>query len=270
MTIDNGFSFDGRHTLADMGLIYVPAGTRPLIAPRRVVSYTIAGMSGTRAYGDASVADVCTETGVLYSAGDLRSETEARALWRRVAAWLTVGRRQLIRDSEPDLYVIAEAMQLHMSEYGWLDGGLQVTWQWQPYHWQRTQTMLAGAELTAAVPTMARWVTMDTGRPAPVTVQVAVTGADALTGLDVTVGSKRATLTGLELAAGDALEISMEDPIGATITAADGSLSSALPCMVRLEELLIPAAGTGVSVTATFAGDGGVAQVRLMARGCWE
>ena len=270
MTIDNNFTFDGRHCLSDMGLIYVPAPTRNLIAPRRVVSYAVGGQSGTVAFGDASVADEYQITGVLYSAGDLRSETEARALWRRVAAWLTVGRRQLIWDSEPERYIIAEVVQLPMSEYGWLDGGLQVTWLCQPYSWERHLQIAAQTELTVEYPTMAAQLHMETGRPAPVTVQVDVTGTAALTGLEIIVGGKRVSLTGMELVGGVELEITMEHPIGATVTWLDGSQSSALPYMEKLEELQIPSGGADASVTATFAGDGGAAVVRIAARGCWE
>lgn len=269
MMIDNNFSFAGRHCLTDMGLIYVPTATRPIIAPRSVVSYTIGGMSGTQAYGDESIAEAYQETGVLYSAGDLRSETEARELWRRVAAWLTIGRRQLIWDSEPDYYIMAEATQLHMSEYGWLDGGLQVTWLCQPYHWERHLQVLAQAELTTAAPAMTAQLHAETGRPAPVTVSVDVTGTALLTGLEVSVGSKRVSLSKMALAGGETLEISMEHPIGATITHLDGNVESALPCMTRLDVLEIPADGVAASATAAFSG-AGQAIVRLSARGCWE
>lgn len=270
MIIDNNFSFDGRHCLSDMGLIYVPAPTRNLIAPRRVVSYAVGGVSGRVAYGDDSVADEYQTTGVLYAAGDLRSETEARALWRRVAAWLTVGRRQLIWDSEPDRYIIAEAVQLTMSEYGWLDGGLQVTWLCQPYSWERHLQIAAQAELTTDYPAMVAQLHVETGRPAPVTVQVDVTGTAALTALEIVVGGKRVSLAGMELVGGVELEITMEHPIGATVTWLDGRQSSALPHMEQMEELQIPSDGAETSATATFAGDGGAAVVRIAARGCWE
>lgn len=270
MILDNNFTFDGQHCLSDMGLIYVPAATRSIIAPRKVVSYSIAGMSGTQAYGDASVAEAYTETGVLYSAGDLRSETEARALWRKVAAWLTVGRRHLIWDSEPGCYIVAEATQLHMSEYGWLDGGLQVTWLCQPYHWDCYPQLLLQTELTTAYPSVTAQLQADTGLPAPVTLAAKVTGTAALTGLEICIGGKYARLAGMELAAGTVLEITMDYPIGATITAPDGTQISALGYMVLLEELLIPATGAVASVSATYTGDGGASSVWLTAHGCWE
>lgn len=267
--IDNNFTFDGLHCLADFGAIYVPSQTRPLIAPRSVVSYAIGGMSGTQAYGDASVAEAYSETGVFYPAGDLPSETEARAFWRRIAAWLTVGRRELIRDSEPERYVIAEVAQLQLGEYGWLDGGLQVTWLIQPYHWDRREQLHA-LTLTSAAPEASAALRVDTGRPAPVTATAAVLGDAPLTALEILVGGKRVRLSGMEIQPGEQLRITTAAPIGAVIIAADGSIRDAMPCMEELEALEIPSGGADGSASAAFGSAGGRAEISIAARGCWE
>lgn len=269
MTIDNNFTFDGQHCLTDFGLIYVPSATRPAIAPRSVVSYTIDGMSGTQAYGDQHTAQAYQETGVLYSTGDLRSETEARALWRRVAAWLCAGRRQLIWDSEPDRYVIAEVTQLQDGKFTWVESGLQVTWLCQPYHWDR-QLQATSVQLTGDAPAVTAALHVDTGLPAPMTITAAASGSANLTALEISMGGGRISLTGMAIAPGETLHVQMAYPIGATITAADGSTQSAMACMEQLDVLAVPAGGAEVTVTAAFDRDGGTATVVLAARGCWE
>lgn len=269
MTIDNNFSFDGLHCLSDFGLIYVPSKTRPMIAPRSVVSYTIDGMSGTQAYGDASVSEAYQETGVLYAAGDLPSETDARSLWRRVAAWLCAGRRQLVWDSEPERYITAEVTQLIGGEYEWVESGLQVTWLCQPYHWDR-RLQATSVQLTSDAPSAAVTLHVDTGRPAPMVITAAASGSANLTALEISANGKRVSLTGMTLAPGAELRVQMAYPIGATITAADGSTQSAMTYMGQLDVLEIPAGGAEVTVTVAFDGDGGVAAVALAARGCWE
>lgn len=269
MTIDNNFAFDGQHCLTDYGLIYVPSATRPTIAPRSVVSYTIDGMSGTQAYGDQHIAQTYTETGVLYYTGDLRSETEARALWRRIAAWLCAGRRQLIWDSEPDRYVIAEVSQLRDGKFAWVESGLQVTWLCQPYHWDR-QLQSTSVQLTSDTPSAAVTLHVETSQPAPMTITAAVDGSASLTALEISMSDKRVSLTGMAIAPGESLQVQMEYPIGATVTTADGSTQSAMACMEQLDVLAVPAGGAEVSVTASFDGDGGAVTVALAARGCWE
>lgn len=269
MTIDNNFSFDGQHCLADHGLIYVPAATRPIIAQRSVISYTIDGMSGTQAYGDQHTAQAYTETGVLYATGDLRSDTEARALWRRIAAWLCAGRRQLIWDSEPDRYIIAEVSQLQDGKFTWLENGLQVTWLCQPYHWDR-QLQSTSVQLTSETPSTSTVLHVDTGLPAPMTITAVVEGSANLTALELALGDKRISFAGMAIAPGGTLQIQMEYPIGATITAADGSTQSAMGCMTRLDELMIPAGGAEIIVSSAFDGDDGAAAVALSVRGCWE
>lgn len=270
MTIDNNFTFDDRHCLTDYGLIYVPAATRALIAPRSVVSYTIDGVSGTQAFGDDNTAQEYQETGVLYYVGDLPSDTEARALWRRIAAWLTAGRRQLTWDSEPDRYVVAEVQQLHQGKYGWLDGGLQVTWLIQPYTWDR-QLQKQQITLTSASPSGLSVLHVDTGRPTPLTITAVVGGSANLTELEILLGSKIVRLAGMSCKPGETLQIRMDQPIiGAEITDSAGGVVSAMQYMEALDFLEVSAGGAAVHVSAAFSSSGGSAEVTIAARGCWE
>ena len=269
MTIDNNFSFDGRHCLSDYGLIYVPSDTRPIIAPRAVVSYTVDGMSGTQAYGDQYVAEAYQETGVLYYTGRLDSETEARALWQRVAQWLGVGRRQLVWDCEPDHYIMAEIRQLHQGQYSWTDKALQVTWLCQPGRWDR-HLQVDTVQLTSDAPSVTVAIHADTGEPAPMTITAAIDGSAAVTALEISAGGKRVSLTGMAMAPGTELLVQMEHPIGAIVTNAVGSSTqSAMPFMEQLDVLEIPAGGADVTVKASFDGADGLAVVTLAVRGRW-
>ena len=271
--IYNNLNFDGQHCLADMGLIYVPASTKPIIAPQTVDSYIIGGTSGTIAYGDQHTATQYQRTGIFYPADDIANEREAQRLWRRVAQWLGVGRRKLIFDSEPDKYIIAEVQQMDNDEYGWIDGGLQVTWLCQPYHWAEQPD-----ELTLTLPGSASplkgmqsgWY-VETSLPAPVDAVVINQGAVTVTGINLTVNGKTVAFEGVELLQDERLEISMMTPIGAVIRAADGTVRSAMDCMTSFEALQTLGV-TSVTVAISYAEEveGGSALLKLMGHGCWR
>lgn len=271
--ICNNITFDGQHCLADMGLIYVPASTKPIVAPQRVYSYTIGGAPGTAAYGDQQTLTEYQMTGVFYPADDLAHEIEARRLWRRIAQWLGVGRRRLILDSEPDKYIIAEVLSMDNDEYGWIDGGLQVTWLCQPYHWA-----VKPDELEATLPpstsslgvTIRSWY-VETSLPAPVDAVVTNDGTIAITGVSIAVGPNTIAFEGMELLPGEQLEVSMMVPIGAVIVAADGAKRSAMEYATTFESLV----NGGVvsvdgNVTYAEAVEGGAASCKLKAHGCWR
>lgn len=131
--MENGFTFNGQHSLYDFGLIAIRAKKRTICASSDVVSYAISGMDGTLSYGDQRSADEYTETVNLYANHALPTQEAATRLWRQVVSWLMCGRRQLIWDSEPDKYAMAEVTGVVGEASGWVDEGLSVTFKVQPH-----------------------------------------------------------------------------------------------------------------------------------------
>ena len=271
--ICNNITFDGMHCLADMGLIYVPSGEKTIVAPQSVYSYMIAGAHGTASYGDQQTLMEYQQTGIFYPAQDVANEIEAQRLWRRIAQWLGVGRRQLILDSEPDKYIIAEVQSMNNDEYGWIDGGLKVTWLCQPCHWALKTTdldwMLAPSTSSLGVTTRSWYV--ETSLPAPVDAVITNDGSVTITGVMVEAGSRRISFEGMELLPGERLEASMMTPIGAVIVAEDGSKRSALEYAKVFEHLVNPGL-TSITGHVTYAEtvEGGAATMHLKAHGCWR
>lgn len=263
--IYNNITFDGYHCRDHMGLIYVPDKPEPIISPQRVYSYSIGGAPGTAAFADQHVMEEYNLSGTFYPARDIDNEVEARRLWRGIAQWLGVGRRKLVMDSEPDKYIVAEVQTMDNDEYGWIDGGLHVTWLCQPGHWVLHPDVL---ELTVAGSVSSEWY-VETSLPAPVDAVIINSGSVAITSASITVGGKRVVFEGMELLAGERLDIAMTTPIGASITAEDGATVSAMAYMTTFEQLLA-AGNVNVSCELSFAADGGSADFRLRGHGCWR
>lgn len=265
MKIDNGFSFDGRHCLSDFGLICVKDEERTLTAPAEVVAYTIGGIQGTKAFGEHRIMQAYPMTVTLYADREMGSETDLTQLWRRAIAWLTSGRKQLIWDSEPDVYAMAEATEITGSVKDWIEEGMQVTWLIQPeLHSIRPDRLSMNVQDNGWHDGILRINTCD---PAPVSVCVAPEGSARLSSINVSVDGKQVLLTGLEAVAGDAVRIEMQTPIGAEIIHADGSKENALPHALVFDRLT----GDGsTAVAVMLGGQSPAAQVTFEAWGVWH
>lgn len=271
--IYNNITFDGRHCREHMGLIYVPDKPEKIIAPQEVYSYRVGGVPGTVAYGDKQDAESYTLTGTFYPAMDVGDEAAVRRLWRAIAQWLGVGRRQLIMDSEPDKYIMAEVQQMDCDEYGWIEDGMKVTWLCQPFHWavkpRELELSITGVNVEAAA--VAEQWTVETSLLTPVSARLTNQAGVAITSAYIYVDDKRVSFAGMQLLPGERLDVMMAPPIGAVITAVDGSQRSAMEYMTAFEML---------EIKGTARVDGGVfyasssasseALLRLSARPCWR
>lgn len=269
----NNITFDGRHCREHMGLIYVPDKPEKIIAPQEVYSYRVGGVPGTVAYGDKQDAEPYTLTGTFYPAMDVGDEAAVRRLWRAIAQWLGVGRRQLIMDSEPDKYIIAEVQQMDCDEYGWVEDGLKVTWLCQPFHWavkpRELELSINGTKVEAATVTD-RW-TVETSLPTAVSARFTNNAAVAITSAFINVAGKQVSFSGMQLLPGECLEVVMTPPIGAVIIAADGSQRSAMEYMTAFEMLEIKdSAWISGSVIYASSSARGEVSLRLSARPCWR
>ena len=266
--MDNGFTFDGRHSLRDMGLIAIRDKKRVIAAGGSVVSYAIGGRQGTMAYGDQQTLQEYSRAVTLYDAGILGSETAATARWHQAVAWLTVGRRKLVWDDDPGLYVPAEVTEMVGDDSSWLEEGLRVTFRLQPLRRSMdrdtAETVIADGDSHAVA------LQAVSQLPAPVCADITVQGSQHLTGAEITLGSRAIVLRDMDAAPGDVVRISTEEPAGADILRGGKVLTSALPCAERFE-LLEGVGALSPVIRLSFAGASGAsASCVLSARGVWR
>lgn len=263
--MDNGFCFDGKHSLNDWGVIAIKDKKRTIAAPGEVLSYRVGGLQGTVAFKDQQNLREYNVPVKLYAERDLGSETAATQLWRQLAEWLMAGRRKLIWDSEPDKYLLAECTELVGDPSDWIEEGLKVTFKVQPglrsVQPDRLQMEIAGGDWHDGT------MYVDSGLPAPVELRVINTGVSAITGVCAVVGARGVRLEGLTLEAKDTLLISMEVPAGAEILHPDGTTENALPHALLFERL--EARGT-TAVSVKVEGGDARAEAVMTARGVWR
>lgn len=252
-----------------MGVIAIRDSKRIISSPCEVYSYAVGGMYGTVALGDRQKLQEYNQV-VRLCAGDfLGTQTIATARWRQLVAWLTVGRRRLVWDSEPDKYIMAEVTDITGDSTGWVEEGLKVTLKCQPvlrsvFPRVARASITDGAAHEIALP-------VQTMLPAPVDVTVRVSGQAALSGCALTVGGAVVKFEGMSIPPGNALNIGMEYPAGAEILHADGRQESALPYCISFGRLQA-SAPTIMQVQLTFASasHAGSATVETSVRGVWR
>lgn len=256
------FSFAGLHCLRDFGAIYVEKSGHPLSPAIRRNEYEIAGVSGSIAMpGD--LPETLTFSGCLYFLSEPPTQAATQGRLRRMAAWLTGGRGQLIFDYEPERYYMASVNEsMKWSFSGWIGGGLDLSFEAQPYAYavreSKATAIMTGesAELT---------LTLDTGLDAPLGVMVEVTGTAPVTGVTVTAGGRQAIFTGMNMAQGAALRIEMEPPVGAVFASGD----SALPYATCFDILTVARGVQTIHVGLTYGSGTKGAAVTASARGRW-
>lgn len=257
------FSFGGLHCLRDFGCIYAEKSGHPITPGITRNEYEIAGVPGTVLL-PGELPDVLTFDGTLYFMDEPPSQAAAQERLRRMAAWLTAGRQPLIFDYEPTRYYLASVNKgLEWNYSGWIGGGLDVSFEAQPYARSVRETT-ASAATTGESASLA--FTLDTGLPAPLCLRIENTGAAPITGATVAVNGKSIVFVDMSLTAGDALDVSMEPPIGA-VFALNGA--SALPHAERFDALKAVRGTQTVTVTLAYGGGAKGARITARARGRW-
>ena len=266
--IETGFTFNGKHCESDFGLLFVEdSGGRILSAARTVNEYEIAGGHGTVRF-DGESYQPYERRGSLFPLKSPTTEAEAQALMRRVSAWLGGPRGRLVFDHELDKYLIAECIDSMLWSYeAWIDGGLSIVFKVQPFAYN-----IRESDTTATITTAATAISMavSSGVPAPLTARITNTGTAPITGVTIDVGGKRWRFAkGMSVAAGGELLITMEHPIGASIIAAGGSTSNALPHAEQFDNIEVQGR-IEATVAVTYGSGTRQARVRLSARGRWR
>lgn len=255
------FSFGGKHCLLDYGALYVEKNGHTITPEIARNEYDIAGAAGSILMPGA-LPEELTFSGSLYFLDSPTTQEEAQERLRRIAAWLTNGRQRLIFDYEPRYYIASVKGPLKWGYSGWIDGGLDVEFAAQPYAWALNETT-AGAITTGTSAYLT--LTLDTGAPTPLDIDIRNTGAAHITGATVSAGGKQAAFTGMRIAQGDALQINMTPPIGAAFASGE----NALPYATRFDALTAVQGAQSVSVSLTYGSGGRGASVTARARGRW-
>ena len=254
------FSFGGLHCLRDFGCIYVE-NKGHVIAPRiRRNEYDIAGTPGTILMpGD--LPETPEFDGTLFFLRDPPSQAAAQQQLRRIAAWLTNGRQQLIFDYEPLRYYMASVDdELNWSFSDWIEGGLDVTFTAQPYAYALDETAVS---VTVSGTSAQIGFVLTTGAPAPIRAEVLNTGTAPITGITLTAGESVVQLADMSLAAGKVLRIDMEPPIGAKFS--DGE--NALPYATRFDYLTARNGPQSISAILAYGSGTKGAKIAIKARG---
>lgn len=256
------FSFGGLHCLRDFGAIYVEKSGHPVTPAIRRNEYEISGMPGSIAMpGD--LPETLAFSGSLYFLSEPPTQAAAQERLRRMAAWLTNGRKRLIFDYEPDRFYMAsvdQAMKWGFS--GWIGGGLDLAFEAQPYAYAVRESK-ATANVTDESAELA--LMLDTGLDAPLAVTVENTGTAPITGVAVTASGKQAIFSGMSMDQGKALLINMEPPIGAVFSSGE----SALPFASRFDILTAARGVQTISVALAYGSGTKGATVTARARGRW-
>ena len=255
---ETGFTYGGKHSRDDMGLLYAEKDGHIAIPEIKRNSYSIAGMNGTVLLPGEAWQPFNLE-GTLYPAREPRTQAQAQALLRKVAAWLTAGRQQLIFDYEPAVYYLAElSAASKWSLRNWFGGELPIRWTAQPFAYSVEET---SSSTTTTGTSASLTLQLDTGQPAPLKLTVENTGTATITRVSVS----GITLDGLSLTAGRKLVIDSEPPVGAVI----GS-QNALPFATAFTPATLQAGSNAISVALTYGSSSGrSAKITASARGRW-
>lgn len=256
------FSFGGLHCLHDFGAIYAEKGGHTISPAIARNEYEIAGTPGSILMpGD--LPETLSFSGTLYFLHDPPTQAAAQERLRRMAAWLTSGRKPLIFDYEPLRYYMASVdSPAKWSFSGWIGGGLDIEFTAQPYAYAVKETT-ASANLTGTGAALA--FTLDTGEDAPLGLTIKNTGTAPITGAAISAHGKGVALSGMNLTQGKSLTIGMEPPIGAAFS--DGE--SALPYATQFDYLTAHRGAQTITATLAYGSGTKGAQLTARARGRW-
>ena len=261
MSLQTGFTFDGQHCMTHFGCVYVEQNAGRTITPAITANeYQIGGTSGTVRF-DGQVYAPIERKGALYPLTRPVSDASAQQKARALSAWLANGRKQLIFDYETSKYYMAEMLTGSIwTAAQWMDGGLEIAMLCQPFAYSVSQSSASVGMGTSGSMTLS----VSTGVEAPVSFRVTNTGSAPIASVTLTVGSKRVVLSGMNMAAGSVLNISMEPPIGAVIGNA-----SAMQYASSFDYITLTTSATiGVAITYG-AGTTKTATVQAFLRGRW-
>lgn len=254
---ETGFLFGGIHSYWDMGLQYVEKDGHIAIPDIKRNAYQIAGQSGTVLLPGEAWQPFNME-GSLYPVEEPPTQAAAQRLLRRVAEWLSGGRKPLIYDYEPEVFYLAElSAQTKWTLRTWFGGELQIRFVTQPFAYnvqadEATETMDDSGYMD---------ITVHTGRPAPLQAVVENTGTAPIT--SVLIGSG-IDFSGLNVTAGQKLEITCETPMGAVV-----GTSNALPKAVSFAPTFLQPGENTLQIGLGFGSGTRSAKVTIRARGRW-
>lgn len=252
------FTFNGLHCLRDFGCVFIEESTRIVTPEREIDEYTIAGHSGTILMGEKENRKAYSIRGVLVPMQTPRSKTEEQALCRRISEWLHSGRQMLTWDYEPDHMHMADVVDaIEWETNTWMEGGILIRLHIQPDTYD-IQASIGRKSVSAGTSSLS--VPVLSPIPCPVSLEITATGAIGSVRVTTPEG-KSAAFSGMAMKSGDVLRISMDVPIGATITSG-GIETNALRYATQFDRLEITN-GKPLDVITD-----GPADIVARARGC--
>lgn len=246
---DLGFIFDGRHTLRDFGLIWIPDA--PLVeAASQRNEYEVSGCEETVVY-DGDMRKPFKLSGNLYPEHDLSGVREAGELFRRVVRWLKKRRSELVLDYDPGVFYMAQVDDsMSFTDKNWMEGGINVTFICQPGARDRAICTTRG-EMDSAQADFA--LILRGEKPADISVSVTNNSSDSITGITVTLDGRQWVLADITLAEGWTAHIVTVPPVDAYKQSGD-TVTSLVSAITKAEKLkAVPGANT-VTVAVTSAG----------------
>lgn len=139
----NSFTFAGKHSLDDMGL-YTLLTTQSLFAEPKRTAAEWYGMDGERDYSTHNPQERLFFKPRLigyecHFAADSTEEFYEKA--RRIGLWLaTAGKAKLMPDGEPDIYYMAQAVNLYaLDNITGMSGSFPLVFRCDPYRYERRE-----------------------------------------------------------------------------------------------------------------------------------
>jgi predicted phage tail component-like protein len=243
------FSFNGLHCYRDFRCWAIWT-QKPMGGKVTRNTHKVSGRSGTVLLSGTPVYDEMQWDCSLGFREPPASEARAQERWRAICAWLRAGRCELTQDCEPERYWLAEVDdEIGLSYEDWDEGELTVRFTVQPYSYARNRsTALKTFTAPGTLP-----LTVPSCEPVPIGITAENTGTRTVTGLTVLLGDAQVRMAGLALLPGDTLTLTMDDPIGATLShqgTDTGALDKATafdPLLGCGAELRVLAYGRGVA-----------------------
>lgn len=262
---DLGFIFNGKHTFRDFGLIFIPDAAPLAGGASQRNEYEVSGSESSVIFeGDRR--KPFKLSGALYLLNDLPGVSAAGELFRRVSAWLKVGRRELILDYDPDVYYLAQVDDgLTFTDKTWMEGGIPVSFTCQPAARDRAICTTRGSINELSGTDVDFTLIMRGEKPADISVTVTNLSTYPITGLTVSLNGKQWVLDGVSVGEDWTAHIVTEPPVDAFKQSGD-TVTSLLSGITKAEKLqAVPGANT-VTLNIVSGGSRAQADVEILAR----
>lgn len=150
--MSDNFTFDGKHSLNDMGL-YTEIVTRPLFAEPKTVYEDIPGTDGEINFNVSNPKNrMCFKPRIIELECHIVGSNESRSAYTKkileIASWLAVGENKVLAfDDEPDIHYMAHAANLfNIENITDFSGTFPLVFKCEPFKYDNTECRMASFE----------------------------------------------------------------------------------------------------------------------------